>query len=106
MKQYIRFGEPADTGKSTIYSSTAMIGEEEGVSVYEYDEINHKVILPQEKQELTDLTYKVLQLQMKINPSIHAYIVTGDELEIKGLDGEILLKNVRIIEDITKTINF
>lgn len=91
-KQYIRVGELPPDGKSKIRrrADNSIIGEEEGVSVFEYIE-GRGIVVPHNQQARDDF----LMLMNSIDKP--QYIVIGEEIGV-GSDGEPLLKNVEIIK--------
>lgn len=92
-KTYIRYGELPPTGKSRIYNRAGeIIGEEVGVSVFEYIE-GRGIIVPDNKDAQDDF-FTLSKSYWK-----PAYLVTGDEVGI-GRDGEPLLKNVKVVKTI------
>ena len=95
-KQYIRIGELPPDGKSKIHNcaDNSIIGEEKGVSVFEYIE-GRGIVVPNTQQAQHDF----LRL---INSSWKPqYIVSGEEIGL-GSDGEPILKNVKIIKILKK----
>ena len=104
---YIRIGEIPSDEKSRIHRGDAIIGEEEGVSVYNCVEINgfYHIVMPLPMKEGQGQTYECLiqnvtECRYKINRPSKVYLVTGDEVG-KGSDNEPVIRNVRIIKDIT-----
>ena len=92
-KTYIRYGELPPTGKSRIHNRAGeIIGEEKGISVFEYIE-GRGIIVPDNKDAQDDF-FTLSKSYWK-----PAYLVTGDEVGI-GRDGEPLLKNVKVIKTI------
>jgi hypothetical protein len=92
--KYIRFGDLPLGGKSSIFRNGEIKeGTENGVSVYEAIIINGiiKVLLPQIKSQT------IVSLEWVSNRPI--FIVDG-ELCGYGSDGEVLLKNCRIVESV------
>jgi hypothetical protein len=107
MKDYIRIGEIPSDEKSRIHRGDAIIGEEYGVSVYNCVEIdgNYHIVMPLPMKEGQGQTYECLiqnvtECRFKINDPLKVYLVTGDEVG-KGSDNEPIIRNVRIIKDIT-----
>ena len=104
---YIRIGEIPSDEKSRIHRGDAIIGEEEGVSVYNCVEINgfYHIVMPLPMKEGQGQTYECLiqnvtECRYKIANPCRVYLVTGDEVG-KGSDNEPVIRNVRIIKDIT-----
>jgi hypothetical protein len=91
-KQYIRVGELPPDGKSKIRcrADNSIIGEEEGVSVFEYIE-GRGIVVPNNQQARDDF----LILMNSIDKP--QYIVIGEEIGV-GSDGEPLLRDVKIIK--------
>lgn len=91
-KQYIRVGELPPDGKSKIRrrADNSIIGEEKGVSVFEYIE-GRGIVVPHNQQARDDF----LMLMNSIDKP--QYIVMGDEIGV-GSDGEPLLKDVKIVK--------
>lgn len=111
MNYYLRIGDFPQDGKSKIYqwndkehSSRTVVGEEKGISVYKTTKVSDrwKVILPNNPSSSTIDTFKYLQSAV-LNNQKFAYIVTGDEIGI-GYDGEPVITNIKIIEDITEDL--
>lgn len=94
MKYYIRFGEIPEHEQSIKYNSES---KEIGVSVYDAIEMTDgwHVIIPLPFSLSQGATYNHL-----INNDRCIYLVTGNEVGI-GMDNEPLLKNVKILKDIT-----
>ncbi len=108
MKKYIRIGEIPPTEESRIYNGDVIVGIEKGVSVYEAIEYDGKwrIIMPLPFKEGQGNTYETLiqevtQCRYKISNPRKVYLVSGDEVGI-GSDNEPLLKNIKILEDITE----
>lgn len=91
-KQYIRFGEIPLDGKSKIRNHTdnTIVGEEIGVSVFEFIE-GRGIVVPNNQQARDDF------LKLTNSWWKPQYIVMGEEIGI-GSDGEPLLKDVKIIK--------
>lgn len=107
-KYYIRIGEIPRNEESKIFEKGKEIGVEGGVSVYNavYINKNWYPIMPLPIKYGQGKTYECLirTLTRHINPR-RVYLVSGDEVGI-GYDNEPVLKNVKIIEDLTdKFIN-
>lgn len=108
MKYYIRIGEVPENEISKIYRGDAVIGEEKGVSVYNCIKLNntYHIVMPLPLKEGQGMTYETLiqeitQYRYEIEFPRKVYLVTGKEIG-KGHDNEPLIKNVRIIQEITK----
>lgn len=96
---FYRFGEIPINEKSGIWKGEEKVGEELGVSVYEA----HK--------NLNGLYSPVLPMPATINTldtflhliryySGKKYLVTGDVIPFVGMDGELLIKNVKILKEL------
>ena len=95
---FIRFGDLPESGKSKIYFHGQEIGEEEGVSVYPAfydlsDKLYIGISLPITKDTLG--TFQSL-VEYDNRP---CYLVSGEQIGT-GTDGEPLIKDVIIIEEI------
>lgn len=91
MKTYIRYGELPPDGKSKIHNRVGeIIGEEKGVSVFEYIE-GRGIVVPDNQNARDDF--------LKLSNSYWkpAYLVSGEEVGI-GSDKEPLLANVKILK--------
>lgn len=110
MNYYIRIGELPRDGKSKIYqwvdeahSSRVEVGEEAGISVYEATKVKNEwyCIIPENtehgKSTIDTIHYLIEEI---INGNKPVYLVTGDEVG-EGYDGEPVIVNVNIIEDIS-----
>lgn len=99
MIKYIRFGKIPINEKSEIYKHDKKIGEENGVSVYYSYKIKNKyhVVLPLKITKDTISTYQMFREYSNLN----VYLVTGDFVGY-GNDNEPLIKNIKILKDITK----
>lgn len=98
-KQYIRVGELPPDGKSKIRcrADNSIIGEEEGVSVFEYIE-GRGIVVPHNQQARDDF------LLLMNNIDKPQYIVMGEEIGV-GSDGEPLLRDVKIIKVLKEAQN-
>lgn len=96
--KYIRFGEIPAGEVSSIYNHGVLVGKEIGVSVYNACKLDGKwhVILPLYITKDTISTYEMFRKYSKTK----VYLVKGKEVGI-GNDGEPLLKNIKIIKDLT-----
>lgn len=106
--KYIRIGLPNKNGKSKIYRSDAVIGEEIGVSCYNCCKINNKyrIILPNpittaSIHSLRSLINSVIQDEYEVEKPNKIYLVSGNSVGY-GSDYEPLLSNVKVIKDITE----
>lgn len=100
-KYYIRFGDLPPHERSGIWKSDELIGYEDGVSVYNCCVENniHKLILPTPLSSSSLFTIQGFILSDKRK----VYLLTGTEVG-KGTDGEPIIRNIRIIKEITKEI--
>lgn len=97
---YIRIGEIPENEKSGIYKRKEKVGEEEGVSVYYGVLIDGRwsLVLPSPIRENKLLT--LYSLEDNLARGDRAYLVKGSFIGI-GSDGEPLLRDVEILDDIT-----
>jgi hypothetical protein len=107
-KKYIRIGEIPPTEEPRIYNGDAIVGIEKGVSVYEAIEYDGKwrIIMPLPFKEGQGTTYECLvqnttECRYKIEKPTQVYLVSGDEVGI-GSDNEPLLKNIKVLDNITE----
>ena len=93
---FLRFGEIPKDERSHISYRSYDCGYENGVSVFECTD-DYRIILPSKIPEgvLADITNFLFYSHKNV------YIVEGDVVGI-GYDNEPLLKNVKVIKDITK----
>lgn len=100
-KYYIRFGNLPPKERSGIWKSDQLIGYEDGVSVYDccIDNGTYKLVIPTPLNESSLYTLQGFTLYNKRK----VYLLTGTEVG-KGTDGEPIIKNIRIIKEITKEI--
>lgn len=97
-KLYVRYGEIPQDEKSKIHNRAGeIIGEEVGVSVFEYIE-GRGIVVPDTEKARDD--YFMLSKMFWKNH----YLVSGDEVGI-GSDGEPLITNVKIIKLLHKKRN-
>lgn len=114
MKYYLRFKDIPDNELSNIYRGDAgIIGQEKGVSVFELTKVDGKlrllfpVYIEDELIVNNDNTPEACSSDFEMlwwrfyKDKIPAYIVTGDEVGF-GSDGEPLLKNIKIINKLSK----
>ena len=89
---YIRYGEIPPGEKSKIYNQcdNSVVGEEVGVSVFEYIE-GRGIVIPNNEKAKDD--FFMLSKMYWINH----YLVSGDEVGV-GSDGEPLINNIKIIK--------
>ena len=91
VKTYIRYGELPPDGKSKIHNRAGeIIGEEIGVSVFEYID-GRGIVVPDNATARDDF----LMLSGKF--WVNHYLVSGDEVGV-GSDKEPLLANVKILK--------
>ena len=96
-KLYYRFGDIPEDGYSSIWRIDELIGNEKGISVYEaYKNIDGTYVpvipFPVTEKVLNDFTYYMTYYYGS------RYLVTVDLLDERGSDGELLIKNVKIIK--------
>ena len=98
MKKYIRFGRVPPNEISKLWHSDRAYKEEKGVSVWDSVMANNIYfpILPDNPTESCIADYFNFLFGKK-----RVFLVTGDELSQKGSVKEPLLKNVKIIKEIT-----
>lgn len=107
-KLYIRIGEIPKNEKSKIYRGDSVIGEEIGVSVYDAVQIDNiwRIAMPPSFKEGQGDTYETLiqevtQCRYEIEHPREVYLVSGKKIGI-GSDGEPLIKNIKIIKNISE----
>ena len=105
---FIRFGEIPDDEQSSQFIGTHEVKKEQGVSVYNAICIDDKwhVIMPSILIEGQGNTYENLIQSVtgcRYYPEEfrQVYLVTGDEVG-SGSDGEPVLKNVKIVKNLTE----
>lgn len=101
MKVFIRFGEIPKDEQSSIRYRSYYCGKEPGVSVYDciiWKDGAPQIVLPIPFLESALNTLSWLLIYDKDRP---VYLVTGDVVG-HGHDNEPLIKNVKIVKDITK----
>lgn len=95
-RKFIRFGDPPADGKSTIYRNGEIAeGREDGVSVYEAVVIDGKlrILVPSLKTSaIVSLEWVLCRPMYEVTGTICGY----------GSDGEPLLKDCAIINDLTE----
>lgn len=108
MNYYIRIGEIPEDEISKIHNGDAMIGLEKGVSVYNAVKLKDKwhIVMPTPFKEGQGRTYECLiqevtECRYKINQPRKVYLVIGNEVGT-GSDNEPLIKDVRIVQEITQ----
>lgn len=108
MNYYIRIGEIPEDEISKIHRGDAIIGSEKGVSVYNAVKIKDKwrIVMPTPFKEGQGNTYECLiqnvtECRYKIERPQKVYLVTGCEVGT-GSDNEPLIKNIRVIQEITQ----
>ena len=106
--KYIRIGDIPKNERSGIYRGSSKIGQEMGVSVYNcvFRYGRWHIVMPPIMKEGVGQTYETLinevtECLYKIAHPRKIYLVSG-RLVGFGNDGEPLIRNVKIIEDITK----
>lgn len=96
---FYRFGEIPINEKSGIWKGEEKVGEELGVSVYEaHKNLNglYSPVLPMPTNTSAFDTF----LHLIKYYSGKKYLVTGDILPFVGMDGEPLIKNVKILKEL------
>ena len=99
MKKYIRIGEVPESGRSSIWRGEQIVGTEAGVSCYNCCKIagKYRVVVPLISERATQTLYG---LAYSIRQGAKVYLVTGKFIGY-GSDNEPILRDVKIIEDIT-----
>ncbi len=110
-KFYIRIGEIPSDEKSAVHRGDAVVGYEGGVSVYDCVETDglYRIVMPLPLKEGQGMTYEgmiqeITQCRYKIEKPRNVYLVSGTEVG-KGHDNEPLIKDVKILEDLTAQFN-
>lgn len=109
-RYYIRFGRIPPNERSRIYRGDEIIGEELGVSCYDAAFIDGewRIIYPNPCKECTVDTLHGLILgccgRNKFDDN-DAYLLTGDKVGV-GSDGEPLIRNVKVVANITKQFKY
>ena len=105
---YIRIGEIPENETSKIHRGDAIIGEEKGVSVYNAVKINNlwHIVMPPVFKEGQGHTYEALiqnvtECRFRIDSPQKVYLVKGKVVG-NGSDFEPVIKNVKIIKDLTE----
>jgi hypothetical protein len=110
-KFYIRIGDIPSEQKSYVYNGDVVVGYEDGVSVYDCVETDglYRIVMPFPLKEGQGMTYECLiqeitQCRYEIEKPRNVYLVSGMEVG-KGRDNEPLIKDVRILKDLTRQFN-
>ncbi len=110
-KFYIRIGEIPNDEKSAVPRGDAVIGYEDGVSVYDCVETDglYRIVMPFPLKEGQGMTYEcmiqeITQCRYEIAKPRNVYLVSGTEVG-KGHDNEPLIKDVKILQDLTAQFN-
>ena len=110
-KFYIRIGDIPSEEKSAVYRGETVVGYEDGVSVYDCVETDglYRIVMPFPLKEGQGMTYEFLiqditQCRYKIENPRNVYLVSGMEVG-KGHDNEPLIKEVKILKDLTSQFN-
>ena len=106
--RYIRFGGiPVDEVSTVFFRGDKTEKKEKGVSVYHCAVINgnYHICLPNPTTESAVDTIHGLLLQACSIKNKKVFLVEGNEVGI-GSDGEPLIKNVRIIDDVTDRFGY
>lgn len=109
-RYYIRFGKIPPTERSRIHSGGDVIGEEIGVSCYDaaYIDGEWRIVYPNPCKECTvDTLHGFILGCCGVNKfeDNDAYLITGDKVGY-GSDGEPLIRNVRVIANITDQFKY
>lgn len=105
-EKYIRIGAIPKGERSKVWRGEVCVGEENGVSCYDarFSHGRWNIVIPSPiNKSKVDTLYGLLSqigLLYKVDEPQRAYLVEGDWVG-NGTDGEPLLRNVRIVEDIT-----
>ena len=108
-EKYIRIGAIPQDEKSKVWRGGVQVGEEIGVSCYDalFSHGKWNIVIPSPINEAKVSTLYGLLSQLgllyKVDDPQSAYLVEGERIGF-GTDGEPLLRNIRIIEDITKEL--
>lgn len=94
---FYRFQDIPKDEKSSIWKGEKKIGEEKGVSVYEVHKNINGTYSPVLPNPLNDTAFDTFIYFIKYYTG-NKYLVTGDLLDERGTDGELLIKNVKIIK--------
>lgn len=110
-KFYIRIGDIPSNEKSKVYKGDTVVGYEDGVSVYDCIETDglYRIVMPFPLKEGQGMTYECLiqeitQCRYEIENPRNVYLVSGMEVG-KGHDNEPLIKDVKILKDLTGQFN-
>ena len=110
-KFYIRIGDIPSEEKSAVYRGETVVGYENGVSVYDCIEADglYHIIMPFPLKEGQGITYEnliqeIAQCRYEIENPRKVYLVSGMEIG-KGHDNEPLIKDVKILKDLTGQFN-
>ena len=110
-KFYIRIGDIPSDEKSSVHRGDVVIGYEDGVSVYDCVETDglYRIVMPFPLKEGQGMTYECLiqeitQCRYEIENPRNVYLVSGIEVG-KGSDNEPVIKNVKILKDLTEQFN-
>lgn len=110
-KFYIRIGEIPSDEKSSVHRGDVVVGYEDGVSVYDCVETDglYRIVMPFPLKEGQGMTYECLiqeitQCRYEIENPRNVYLVSGIEVG-KGHDNEPVIKNVKILKDLTEQFN-
>ena len=110
-KFYIRIGDIPSEEKSAVHRGDVVVGYEDGVSVYDCVETDglYRIVMPFPLKEGQGMTYECLiqeitQCRYEIENPRNVYLVSGIEVG-KGNDNEPVIKNVKILKDLTEQFN-
>lgn len=96
---FIRFGEWSEDEVSRVTWRGLHIKDEIGVSVYNAAYIDDKYLICFPCPH-TDSTIDTLSTMLEYGVNDGVFVVTGDVVGV-GMDGEPLLKNVKLVKDIS-----
>lgn len=104
---YIRFGKLPKDENSAVHRSDDIIRNEGGVSVWRAVEDQGKYwpLLPDDYNDNTIADYFHMLVNLYGSGNGPVYLVIGDEIGIEGASREPLLRNVKIIKDISHYYN-
>ena len=110
-KFYIRIGEIPSNEKSKVHRGDVVVGYEDGVSVYDCIETDglYRIVMPFPLKEGQGMTYEgliqeITQCRYEIENPRNVYLVSGMEVG-KGHDNEPVIKDVKILKDLTGQFN-
>ena len=104
MERFVRIGDIPLNEMSGVYRGETLIGHENGVSVYRAMKVDKHwhIIMPSPLRETTILT--LLQMKCMLETGERKAFLCEGNIVGEGHDGEPLLKNVKILKDISEDI--